>query len=242
MHRISVLVGKYLKFYVLGINNEFFHVDAAVPEVIQSLGARRSYLRLQVLHAFNKTYAPSSAACGSLYHKRKSYFLRKPFSFLHCGDSPVAAGYNGYSRLFHGRLCGSLVSKHLNRFGRRADKGYPALSAVPRKRGVLGQKSEAGVNGVRACCLAGGNDRLFVQIAVLCGGSAYTYRFVGDLGMKSVPVCGGKYRHGLKTQFPARSYYAYRYFSAVCDKYLFKHNYSILSGKYGRSRPVNPSD
>ena len=115
MYGISLLIGKYLKFYMFRIYNEALHVNAVIAKKAEGFLLCGCNLRFQILGTFNKTNSSSAAACGSLYHKRIAYLLVCDANcFLHGFYSAVRAGNNGNSGLFHCSLCSCLIPKHFN--------------------------------------------------------------------------------------------------------------------------------
>jgi len=139
------------------------------------------------------------------------------------------AADNGNARSLHGLLCGSLVTQHSYGFGAGADENYIIFKAQLGKIGILGQKSEAGVNCLCACHLARFDYCGSVKVAVLCGGRTYAHSLVGDLCVKCVLICGGIDRDGMYAQLSAGTDYSYGYFASVCYKNLFKHFIQSLS-------------
>ena len=88
---------------------------------------------------------------------------------------------------------------------------------------VLAQESVAGVHGLRARLLAGGNDFFGLQVAVSTRRRANVNRFIGQLDMARILVGIGINRDGFDAHLAGGLDDAAGDFTAVCDQYLVKH-------------------
>src|SRR5450755_988399 len=96
------------------------------------------------------------------------------------------------------------------------------------KPGVLGKKSVAGMNGIRAADERRRNNIRNIEIRTRYGAGADAERFVSMANVQRIAIGFRKNGDGLHAQFAACPIDAQRNFAAVCDKYLTKHRSAPL--------------
>ena len=103
-------------------------------------------------------------------------------------------------------------------FGRRADERQPALAGDLGEMRVLGEEAVAGMDGVGAGDLRGGDDRGDVEVALARRGRTDADVVVGVADVQRVAVGLGMDGHGLQAHFLAGQDDAQRDLAAVGDQ------------------------
>ena len=118
-----------------------------------------------------------------------------------------------------------LVAHGDDRPGFRPDEDDALLLQRFAKGGALGQEAIAGMNGLSAGRLAGGNDLVGDEIAL--GGRRRTdmHRLVSHLDMNSIAIRIGIDRHRGDTHFPCRLDHAAGNFPTVGNQDFLEHFY-----------------
>ena len=159
----------------------------------------------------------SAAAGGGLYQYRIADFCGNPLGLFHGFYSAVRAGHYRNAGSLHGFLGACLISQHGNGFRRRANKGDAVIDAQLCKFRTLGQKAKAGMERRCSGVLAGSNQRVLVQIAVLDRSRADADRLICYFRMERRAVCRGIHGNALQAGFPAGADNPYRNLAAVCN-------------------------
>ena len=124
-------------------------------------------------------------------------------------------------------LCGALgldlVAHDADMLGLRADEGDVVMLQHLGEAGVLGEEAVAGMDGVRAGDLAGGDQRRDVEIAVAGGRRADADALVGEAHMHGVGVGGGMDRDGGDAEFLGGAQDAQGDLAPVGDEDLVEH-------------------
>jgi len=98
-----------------------------------------------------------------------------------------------------------------------------------RKPGVLGEKTVAGMHGVRAGDLAGGEQSRDVEVTVFGGGRPDADAFVRQTYVHCVFVRGGVHRDGGNAQLLAGAQHPQRDFPAIGNEDLVEHPRRLCS-------------
>ena len=139
------------------------------------------------------------------------------------GDAAVGARHHGNAEPLGGALGLDLVAHDADMLGLGADEGEIVLGEDLGEAGVLGQKAVAGMHGVGAGDLAGGEQRRDVEIAVLGRRRADADALVGEPHMHGVGVGGGMHRDGGDAEFLAGAQHAQGDLAAIGDQDLVEH-------------------
>ena len=110
--------------------------------------------------------------------------------------------------------------------GLRADEGDVVLGEDLGEARVLGKKAVAGMDGVGAGDLAGGEQRGNVEIAVARRRRADADAFVGEPHMHGVGIGGRMHRDGRDAELLAGAQDAQRDLAAIGDEDLLEHRVS----------------
>ena len=131
-----------------------------------------------------------------------------------------------------GELGLDLVAHQADVFGLRADECDLVLLENVGETRVLGEKTVAWMNGVRAGDLARRNDRGNVEIAVTRRRRTDAYALVGELDVHRVPVGGRIDRDGRDAELLGRAHDPERDFATVGDQDFIEHR-GGLPGRWG---------
>ena len=118
-------------------------------------------------------------------------------------DAAVGAWDHGNAEPLRGFLRLDLVAHQTNVFGLGADEMQTVVGEDFGETGVFGQKAIAGMHGIGAGDLAGGQQRRNVEIAVLRRRRSDTDALVRKPHMHGVGIGGGMHRDGRYTQLLA---------------------------------------
>ena len=168
-------------------------------------------------------HAASAAAGRRLDQHREADFARDRERFLVVGDAAFGTRHDRNAEALGGALGLDLVAHQADVFGLRADEVDVVLAEDFGEARVLGEKAVAGMHRVRAGDLAGGEQRIDVEIAVARGRRADADALVGEAHMHRVGVGGRMHRDGRHAELLARAQNAQRDLSAVGDEDFFKH-------------------
>ncbi len=179
IHRVAVLVGQHLHLDVARIDDRFLDVNFAVAERALRLAARALERRLQFFGRVHETHAFAAAASRGLQHHRIADARRNFFGLLERFQASRCAGNKGNARALHRLSRAGFRAHGVHRRGGGADELHARLSAGARELRILGKKSVAGMNGVRAGARGNVENLLDVEIRFGRGGRADGIRFVG---------------------------------------------------------------
>ena len=109
----------------------------------------------------------------------------------------------------------------------RADELHAVLGEDFGKARVLRQEAVAGMHGVGAGDLAGGQNGRDVEIAVLGRRRADAHALVGEAHMHGVGVGGGMHRHGRNAELLAGAQHPQSDLAAIGDQDFIEHRTSV---------------
>ena len=122
VHRVTVLVCKYLYLNVARVFNELFNIDAAVAERLLRfiLGSCKCLCQFS---CFSDNPHPLAASSGCWFDDDGvAYFFCSLFRFLDIGYQSLASRYNRYVCGHHGFPGSVLITHFADHFGLWADK------------------------------------------------------------------------------------------------------------------------
>ena len=138
-------------------------------------------------------------------------------------DRALGAGHAGDAEPRRGALGLDLVAHQADMLGLRADEGDLVLFEDFGEPGVLRQEPVAGMDGVGAGDLAGGDDGGNVEVAVLRGGRADADALVGELDVHRLLVGGRIDGDRGDAELLGRAHDPQGDFAAVGDENLVEH-------------------
>ena len=145
-------------------------------------------------------------------------------------DRAVAAGNGRDAEIARRGLGDDLVAHEPDVLRRGADEGEGVLLDHLGEVGVLGQEPVAGMDGVGAGDLGGGQDRHRVQVAVGGLGRADADALVGEPHVHRLGIGGRMHGDRGHVQLAAGAQDAQRHLAAIGDQDLVEHRaYSITS-------------
>ena len=133
-------------------------------------------------------HALAAAARGWLDQEREPRFVKRGDELLIGQPRSPGPRDNRDASGRDGGLGGDLVAHRLDRLRRRPDERQARGRAGAGEPGVLGQEPVAGVDGLRAGCLRGGDDRLDGQVALRGRRRADPHRLVGRADVRGAGV------------------------------------------------------
>ncbi|GAB1413220.1 hypothetical protein MASR1M97_19560 [Candidatus Desulfobacillus denitrificans] len=190
MDDVALRVGEDLDLDVARRRQRVFEDQLARAEGRLRLGARRGERRRQVGEVRDAAHAAPAAAGRRLDHQRQADLLRLPDQRGVGLVGAVVAGNAGHAGLAHAALGLGLVAHQADRLGRRADEDEAGLRAGLGEGGVLGEEAVAGMHGLGAGGLGGGDDPLDVEVGLARRRGADLDGFVGEARMQGVAVGG----------------------------------------------------
>ncbi len=140
------------------------------------------------------------------------------------GDAALRARHARDAEALGGALGLDLVAHDADVLGLRADEGDVVMLEHLGEARVLGQEAVAGMDGVGAGDLAGGDDRRNVEIAVARGRRADADALVGEPHMHGVGVGGRMDRDRRDAELLGGAQDAQRDLAAVGDQDLVEHS------------------
>ena len=201
-----------------------FEQDAVAAEGVLRLALAGLQRGRKLLGLAHDAHALAAAAVRGLDHQRKTdalRFAREQGSIL------VLAGvarHHGHAVAGHQFLGAGFGSHLAHRCSGWADKGDAGVGHRFGKVGVLGKKTVAGMDRLRAAFLRDFDDGVAAQIRIRRPRAADG---VGNIGLAHV-LCGRVglriHRDRLDAQTPARAHHAAGDFAAIGDQHAGKHH------------------
>ena len=195
VHHIAVVIAQNLHLDMARIVNIFFHVQAAVTEVGDSLCSGAVVRVLEVLDALRHADALAAAAGGRLEHDRIADALGLGDGFVKITQRAVRAERDRNACGDRVALCLGFVAHQTDGCRSRADKRQTGLRDALGKIRILGQEAEARMNGLTAGSQRRRNDIIHIQVAVRRTGRTDADRFVRDLRVQRFAVSLGVNGH-----------------------------------------------
>ena len=214
----AVLVAEDLHLDVPGARDHLLHVEIAVAEGAERLGATALVGGLDVVGVGDGAGAAATAAGDGLDHHRAARAER-------CEELPglverhgaVGAPEHRDASGCGGRARARLVAKQLQHLDRGADERDAGLRAAAREGGVFGEEAVAGVEGVAARLPRDLDHPLDVEVGRHAP-SGERPRLVRDAGVQRLGVVLGVDRDGADTEVGRGTDDADSDFAAICDE------------------------
>ena len=191
MDHVAVAVAGDLDFDMPPALDQFFDDQPGIAEGVFRLAHRGFDFAGQTVQPRHGTHALAAASGRGLQHHRKPEITNDAGDFGGVFACRPAAGDGRDIGRFGFALGRRLVAEPLDGLGGRADEDQPGPLDRARECGILGQKAEAGVNGLRAGALRRRDHGVDPQIAVGRGGAADLGRLADRPDMHGVGVGRG---------------------------------------------------
>ena len=201
----------------MGPEDELFQIDLIVAEEHLRLFLCHGHLLFQFLRRVDTANASAAAAGGCLDQYRIADLCGDALCLLHRGNSAVRAGDDRNAGSLHGLLGSRLVAQHGDGFRRRADEGNAVVDAELCKFRTLRQKAEARMQCGSAGVLAGGDEGVSVQVALLYRGRPDADGLIRNLCVQRIAVCGGVDRDALQPRLTAGTDDPHSDLTTVCN-------------------------
>ncbi len=183
-----MLVAHDLDFDMPGALDELFDEDPVVAERALGLAAHRGKALLHVAAVPGDTDALPTPSGGGLQHHRIADLLGDRDRVVEPIDLAHVAGHHRDPGLDRALLRSDLVAHGIDSGRIGADEGHTGFSALPREFSLFGEKAEAGVDCLRACRNAGGDDLVRHEIRLRGGRRTYGHRLVSHLHRQAIGV------------------------------------------------------
>ncbi len=166
MDDVAVLVAEHLDFDVARVGDEFFDEDTVIAErgLRLRLGAGEAFLHVGL--TIGDAHALAAAAGGGLDHHRVADFLGDLDRLEVVADDAEMAGHGRHLGGGRRLLRLDLVAHGGDGLRVRPDEHHARGLQRFREGLALGQKAVAGMHGLRAARLAGGDDLVDQQVAL----------------------------------------------------------------------------
>ena len=213
----AVGVGKDLDFDVARLFKIFFQIEAGVAEGVEGFGGSIAPSGGEVGIAGDHPHAFSTAAGNGFEENRVAHRLRESLGFFRFFDGVVGAGDGGNVAAASELAAGGFRAERFHGFGGGADENDAGLFASARERGIFGEKTIAGVDGV-AVGAAGDVDYFIdAQIAFAGRRGADGIGFIGEANVKGGAVGFAENGDGADAEFAAGAEDANGDFAAIGD-------------------------
>ncbi|MND43741.1 hypothetical protein D3C80_345610 [compost metagenome] len=222
---VAVAVGEHLDFHVARLEDVFLHQHARVAEggLGFTLGGGQGLG--QFAFPFHYFHALAATAGGGLQQHRVADAFGAGAEGFQVLGLAVVAGHQGHAGGFHQGLRGGLAAHGVDGGGRRAEEDQPGLGDGAGEAGVLREETVAGVDGLGAAGLGGGDQLVHQQVAFRRLGAAQVDGDVGLAHVAGVAVDGAVHGHGADTQGLGGAHDAAGDFTAVGDQQGSDHCY-----------------
>ena len=171
MDDVAVLVAEHLNLDMARLLDIFLDEHAVVAEARLGLRLRRVEAFLHLFAAIGDAHALAAAAGRRLDHHRIADLVGDLGRLLGVLDHAEMAGHGRDLRLGGELLRLDLVAHRLDGLDVRADENDAGLCERAGEGGVLRKEAVAGMDGVGAGLLGGGDDLVDVEIGLARGGA-----------------------------------------------------------------------
>ena len=200
----AVLVAEHLDLDVPRRHERLLEVEGAVRERGLGLGAGRRVRRLERVGVVNEAHALAASARGRLQQNREAE-LRGRSAHLRQRGAALAPGDERHAGRLHLGLRARLVAHPLHHVRARTDEDEIVVLARPHEGRVLGEEAVAGMDGLAAGRLGGGDHVRDAEVALRGGGRADADGAVGEADVERVPVGGRVDGDGLGAELVDRA-------------------------------------
>ena len=223
MDRIAQPVAEDLDLDVARLLEIFLDIDRVVAEGGLGLGPGGAERVRQVGLGAGHLHAASAAAGCRLDDDRVADLAADALRRVVIGDAALGSRHAGDAQRLGGPLGFDLVAHGADMLGLGADEGDVVILQDLGEAGVLGEKAVAGMDGIGAGDLAGGEQRRNVKIAVARRRRPDADALVGEAHMHGVGIRRGMDRHGGDAEFLGGAQHAERDLAAIGDQDLVEH-------------------
>src|SRR6202171_2595164 len=184
VHDVAMCIAEYLDVDVAAPSKITLEIDARITERMERLRRSIAPRGRQLGLVPHQTHALSAAPRDGLEQHRETEFPRDALGLLEVLDWILDAGNHRHASTRCELPCGSFRSKAFHRFGRRADERDVMFTASPRKGGIFGEETIAGMYGVAAGAPRYVHKLVDPEITLARGHGADRVRFVGQTNMQ----------------------------------------------------------
>ncbi|MCY1363691.1 hypothetical protein D9M69_504660 [compost metagenome] len=222
---VAVAVGEHLDFHVARLEDVFLHQHARVAEggLGFTLGGGQGLG--QFAFPFHYFHALAATAGGGLQQHRVADAFGAGAEGFQVLGLAVVAGHQGHAGGFHQGLGGGLAAHGVDGGGRRAEEDQAGIGNGAGEAGVLREEAIAGVDGLGAAGLGGGDQLVHQQVAFCRLGAAEVHGDIGFAHMAGVAVDGAMHGHSTDTEGLGGAHDAAGDFTAVGDQQGGDHCY-----------------
>ena len=168
----------------------------------------------------HQAHATPTATGAGLDHQWEADAFGFPLQGGIVLGTALITGDARYAGVEHGEFGQAFAAHQFDRLGAGADEGERGLLAGAGEVGVFREEAVAGVNGVGAGQLGGGEDGLCVQVGLVDGRRADVYGFVGHLHVQGIGIRVAVHGHGAVAEGLGSALDAAGDFTAVGDQDL----------------------
>ena len=226
VNHVALAVAQYLHLDMAWIGEVFFHVHVAVAKSRFCFGRGHGVAGLEFVFVARDFHALAAAACHRLDKDGEADFFGKREAFVRVLQDAGRAGDEGQAEFPHGVFRHRLVAHAGDVFGRGADEGEVVFLHHARKFLVLGQETDAGVDGVDAGQRCRRQDRRDVEIALARRGRADAYAFIRHAHSHAVCVCRRMHDNRADAHFLAGPHDTQCNLAAVRDQDFVEHGFT----------------
>ena len=225
MDGAALAVAQHLDLDVARPLEIFLEIDRVVAERGLAPRRARSRARRRARPATCATFMPRPPPPAAAFTSTgKPIVVRDRERLLVGGDAAVGARHHRNAEPLGGALGLDLVAHQADMRGLGADEVDVVLFEDFGEARVLRQEAVAGMHGVGAGDLAGGEQRRDVEVAVARGRRADADALVGEPHMHGVGVGGRMHRDRRDAELLAGAQHAQRDLAAVGDQDLVEHD------------------
>ncbi len=233
-----MLVAEQLHLEVPRSSDVFFEKHVGAAERRERLPLGLLEIRGKLRFVEHDPHAASSAAVGRLEHDRIAKLRGKTASIGQARHCVGTAGQNRHTGFVGDFAGGRLVAKPLEQLRPRADEDQPGLVAGAPQRGVLREKSIAGMDGVNAVRLRDSDNPVDIQIGA--NRLPFAADAIGLIGLEAVQGVAVFLRingDGANAQLMGGAKHADRNLAAIGDQKLPN---CLHASANGRQSPPGP--
>ena len=221
---VALAVAEHLDLDVARLGQVLLDVDGIVAERGLGLRARGRQREAQIGRRVRDLHAAPAAAGGRLDQHGEAHVLGDLHRLGLARHGAVGARHDRNAEALGGLLGLDLVAHDADVLGRRADEGDLVLFQDLGEAGVLREEAVAGMHGVGAGDLAGGEQARNVEVAFGGGRRADADAFVGEPHVHGIGVGRRMHRDGGDAELLARALDAQCDLSPVGDQDLVEHS------------------
>ncbi len=214
---VAVPVAQNLELDVSRAREILLDVDLAVAERGERFGPRQLKRSREILRVGGDAHSLSAAAGRRLDDHGKADFPREPESFVRVVNRPVRARNDRHSDVLHRLAGGGLVAHEPDLLRGRSDEVDVGRDARLGELRVLGEETVAGMDGVGAGDLGGGDDARDVEVGLARRSGPDADVVVGEAHVERFAIRFGVHGHRLDAELATGANHTEGNFSAISD-------------------------